>query len=256
MLACDGAQCVVGGGLGAVGVAGQIAVAGQPHQDGAERERLVRGAQQFHRPLGLRDGLLVAVRVVQLPGVVVVQAGALAVGQPVGVAQRGLQERQRLAVRAGRRRLPPRRGTVGQDGRDVTGLDGVVDEPGEVAGIRRAQRLDRPQVQGAPAQRGEALLDGAAGELVAEREAVVADLQHALLLGLGQGVEPLAEQLPGQPELDGRGHDGQLLDRVAARRVEPADPGQHRVGDGGRHGDPRRGEGLGDVERVAPGQGM
>ena len=184
------------------------------------------------------------------------QAGALAVGQPVGVAQRGLEERQRLAVRAGRRRLPPRRGTVGQDGRDVAGLDGVVHEPGEVARTPPRAAPRPPAVQGAPAQRGEALLDGAAGQLVAEREAVVADLQHALLLGLGQRVEPVAEQLPGQLELDGRGHDGQLLDRVAARRVEPADPGQHGVGDGGRHGDPRRGERLGDVERVAAGQGV
>ena len=93
-----------------------------------------------------------------------------------------------------------------------------MDEPRQVPGLRLGERRDHPAVQRAPAQRGQALLDGAAGQLVAEREAVVADLQHALLLGLGQRVEPRAEQLPGQAELDGRGHDGQLLDRVAARR--------------------------------------
>ena len=98
------------------------------------------------------------------------------------------------------------------------------------------------------------LLDGAARQLVAEREAVGADLQDALLLGRGQRVEPGAEQPPGEPELDGRGHHGQLLDGDAARRVEPADAGQHRVGDGGRDRHPRRGERLGDVERVAAGQ--
>ena len=110
-----------------------------------------------------------------------------------------------------------------------------MDQPRQVARLRLGERLDHPAVQRAPVQRGHALLDGAAGQLVPEREAVGADLQHALLLGRGQRVEPVAEQLVGQPELDGRGHHGQLLDGGAARRVEPADPGEHRVGDGGRH---------------------
>jgi len=132
----------------------------------------------------------------------------------------------------------------------------VVDEPGQIPRLRAGERRDDADVQGTPVQRGQALLDGPAGQFVAEREPVGADLQHTLLLGLGQDVEPLAEQLTGQPELDGRGHDGQLLDGGAARRIEPADPGQHRVRHGGRHGDPRRGQGLGDVERVPAGQGV
>jgi hypothetical protein len=89
---------------------------------------------------------------------------------------------------------------------------------------------------------------------VTEREAVLADLQDPLFLGGGQGVEPLAEQLLGQPELDGRGHHRQLLDGGAAGGVEPVDPGQHGIGHGGRDGDAGGRECLGDVERVATGE--
>jgi hypothetical protein len=133
----DGLQGRVGGLLRAVGVAGEIAVAGQPDQGGPERERLVGHRQQPDGPLGLGDGLVVAVGVVELPGVVVVQAGAFGVGQAVGVPQGGLEQRQGLAVGARGRGLAAGGGCVGHHRVDIPGLDGVMDQPGQVAGDRR-----------------------------------------------------------------------------------------------------------------------
>lgn len=80
------------------------------------------------------------------------------------------------------------------------------------------------------------------------------DRQDPVLLGLGQRLQPLAEQRLGEVEADPRRHHGQVLHRGATRRGEPPQPRQHGVGDGGRHRVRRHRERLGQVERVAGGQ--
>ena len=59
------------------------------------------------------------------------------------------------------------------------------------------------------------------------------------------------EQDRGQIGRDVRGHHRQALERLAAVRVQAAQAGEHRVLDAGRHLAARRGERLGDEERVA-----
>ena len=87
-----------------------------------------------------------------------------------------------------------------------------------------------------------------------EHQATGAHPQDAGVLGLGQRVQPAAEQRLGQLEVHRGRHHGQLLDGVAAVRAQPAQPGQHRVGHGDRDRGPRGGQRLGDVERVAAAQ--
>ena len=93
--------------------------------------------------------------------------------------EHGLEVRQRLPVRAGLRRLAGRGGPDGHDRLDVAGLDGVVHEPGALRPLLRAQRGDHGRVEPPAPDRGQALLDRAPRQLVAEGDAVGAVLEHA-----------------------------------------------------------------------------
>ena len=211
---------------------------------------------EAHRTLAAVQRLGEPARVVELPGVLVDEAGQVGVGEPVAVAQGGREVRERLAVRARGGGLAARERGVAADRGTIVGRRGVVHEPGEVGRGFDVQRGDHRPVQRAPAQRRQALLDGLAGQLVAERQPVRPRRHDAALLGLGQRVQPVAEQGVRQVEPDDRGHHRQLLDRGAGVVVEPRHPREHGVGHRDRHPRARLGQRLGDVERVAAGEGV
>jgi hypothetical protein len=108
-------------------------------------------------------------------------------------------------------------------------------------------------VQHHPAAGGQRVLDGTAGQLVAERHGLRAHLQHAAPLAVGEQRE-IAQQRPRQRQLELRGNDGELLQRVPHRAVQPSDAGEHGVHDGRRNAVRRRRQRLGDEERVAAGE--
>ena len=144
-------QRLLGRLLGAGGVADHVPVPGQPHQRLTQRALVGQLPVQRDRALRLGQRLGVAVRVVELPGVLVDHPGQLGGRQPMGVPQRRREVRQRLPVRAGGHRLPagPRR--VPAHRGPVTGLGGVVHEPGQLGLRRPPQRGHRRRVQPAPA---------------------------------------------------------------------------------------------------------
>ena len=158
---------------------------------------------------------------------------------------------QRLAVSAGPRRLARGLRTDREDGVDVAGRHRVVHQARALGTILRAQRRDDGLVEQPHARHREAALDRAPRQLVAEPESVGAVFDHARELGRGQRAHRLAEQDRGQLGRDVRGHHRQALERLAAVRVEPAQAGEHGVLDAGRDLAGRRGERLGDEERVA-----
>ncbi len=138
-----------------------------------------------------------------------------------------------------------------EDGVDVTGRHRVVHQPRALGTILRAQRRDDGLVEQPHARHREAALDRAPRQLVAEPEAVGAILDHAGQLGRGQRAHGLAQQHRGQLGRDVRGHHRKALERLAAVRVEVAQPREHRVLDARRDLPGRGGERLGDEERVA-----
>ena len=158
--------------------------------------------------------------------------------------------RERLAVRAGAGRLQPGIRPDGEDRVDVARLDRVVHDARGLGAMLRPQLAHDRGVELLAAQRGQALLDRPAGELVPECEAVGADLEHAGLLGLGERVQAAAEQSHRQRHLDVRRHDRQLVERVATLRPEPADAREHGLEHAHGHVVGRRRERLRDEERV------
>ena len=159
--------------------------------------------------------------------------------------------RQGLAVRAGAgglaRGLRPDR----QHGVDVAGRDRVMHQARALGALLEAQRRDHGPVEQPHAGHREAALDRAPRQLVAEPEAIGAIFDHPRELRGGQGAQLVAEQQGGQLGRDVRWHHRQALERLAAVGVQPAQPGEHRILDAGRHLVARRGERLGDEERVA-----
>ena len=87
---------------------------------------------------------------------------------------------------------------------------------------------------------------------MAERDGLGTDLQHPESLRLGDRRE-IGTQRAQQRRFDPRRHDRELLDGLPRRGGQPVHAGQHGVDDGARHRVVRRGESLGDEERVARG---
>ena len=159
-------------------------------------------------------------------------------------------------MRAGLRRLARRRRADGHDRRHVARLDRVVHQPGALRPLLRAQRRDHGRVELPAPDRRQAVLDRAAGELVAEGDAVGAVLEHAGGLRLGQRLEARAEQRGGEVEIDVPGDHRQLVERLAALGAEPADARQHGLHHADRDGVAGRGQRLGHEERVAAGHAV
>jgi hypothetical protein len=86
---------------------------------------------------------------------------------------------------------------------------------------------------------------------VAEPDAARPRLDQPCLLGLGERREPRAEQRLHELGRHRRGHDRQPLERVAALAADLPQAPEHGVLDAGRNLVGRRGERLGDEERVA-----
>jgi hypothetical protein len=162
---------------------------------------------------------------------------------------------QGLGEGAGPGRLPGRGQAVADDRLGVAGPVGVVGQPRQLDPGAPGQLGQDPPVAGHPGARGELALDGPAGQLVAEPEVPGVGLQHPASFGLVQG-RGVVEQPFDQPPLDPAGHGGQQLQRPLAGLAQPAQAGQDRVPDRGRHLDPGVGQHLGHEEGVAGGGGQ
>jgi hypothetical protein len=128
----------------------------------------------------------------------------------------------------------------------------VVQDAREVRGRPGEQRGDDPRVELQAEGDRQRLRHGAARQLVPESDGVRADLQHPESLGLGDGPEVGAEHAQ-QRRVDPRRDDRELLDDLPRRGAQPVHPRLHGVDDGARHRLVRRGERLGDEERVSRG---
>ena len=189
------------------------------HQAQPQGDRVAEAGVELRRGAAGAHRLAEASGVVELPAVVVEHGGLLGGRQPRGVGHDRLEVRQRLAVRAGPRGLARGLRADREDGVDVAGRDRVVHQARALGAILRAQRRDDGLVEQPHAGHGEAALDRAPRQLVAEPEPVGAVLDHARELGLGQRAHRLAEQDRGQLGRDVRGHHRQALERLAAVRV-------------------------------------
>ncbi len=199
------------------------------------------------------DGVLRTAREVALVGAAVEQVGAGGRVEPAG-------EAQRPGVLGGGLAVGPQRGGPLARGRGVpqhrvavAGGLGVVGQPGGV-GAGGVERRQGPAVQRDPAVRRQRLLDGHAGDLVAEADAVALadqDARGEAALELGHG---LAGHGLEQRQLGTLGQDRDRVEQLAGARVEPGGPGQDRVAHRVGHERAARGEHLGDEERVAAGQ--
>ena len=156
-------------------------------------------------------------------------------------------------MRPGPRRLARGGRPDGEHGLDLARLDGEVHQARAVGPLLPLQRVQHLRSQAPPRERGQAALDRAPRQLVAEAEVAGGDLQHPGELGLRERVDAVAEQLGGELEPDPRGHDGELLECLAALRREPGHAGEDRLDDRGGDGVGGRGQRLGDEERVAAG---
>ena len=221
------------------------------HQAQPQGDRIAEAGVELPGGAAGAHRLAEAGGVVELPAVVVEHRGLLGRREAGRVGHDGLQMCERLAVRAGPGRLARGLRADREDGVDVAGRHRVVHQAGALGPILRAQRRDDGLVEQPHTGHGEAALDGAPRQLVAESEPVGAIFDDAGELGRGQRAHRLAEQDRGQIGRDVRGHHRQALERLAAVRVQAAQAGEHRVLDAGRHLAGRRGERLGDEERVA-----
>ena len=202
--------------------------------------------------LGLRDHR-VAARAdrVRLDGELLPQVGPLERLEAVGVVERRTVVRRGLAVRARRGGIPRRARRPLRDGVDVAGGERMVHEPRRVGDARGHQRGERVAFELDAPRRGERVDDRSAGEFVAEPDPVGADGEQAALL---RGAERAlrARHEPGeQVAVDRRGHDGELLDVVLRRGIQPPESPGHRIDD--RRRNPRLvggGDELADEVRV------
>ena len=156
-------------------------------------------------------------------------------------------------MRAERRRALARCPREAQHGLAVTRRLGVVGEPREVD-LPPGRAGERGQ--GAPMERERAvrrqrLLDGDAGDLVAERDGAARRAQHPGGEALLEVAELAACQLLQQPELGPRRRDRNRVEQRAGARAETGGARQHGVADAVGHRGAARRERLGDEERVA-----
>ncbi len=156
-----------------------------------------------------------------------------------------------LAVRPRRDGAARGREAVLEQRRRVAGGLGVVGETGRLgAGVE--QRVEDRAVQLATARAGEALLHGAAAQLVAEAREPVVDDDQAPLLALGQGGGAVgAEAALEHRDLRPAGDDAHHLERRAGGGREPRGPGEHGVAHGRRRALQAGADRLRDEEGVA-----
>ena len=203
--------------LGLVRLADHEQQAREPHEAVRERRRVL--VERLRRaPGGHR--LAEPAGVVELPRVVVEQVSALGALEAVDVGHHRLEVRQRRAVRARPRGLARRRRPLGHQRVDVARLGRVMQQPraGEQPGAHDVL-VEQP-----PPDAEDALLDRAAGELMAEADPARSRFHQAGELGLGQRLE-VGHQRQRERVGDHRRHDRQPLDRVAALRRSPAAAG-------------------------------
>jgi hypothetical protein len=115
----------------------------------------------------------------------------------------------------------------------------MMNDPGQVRAVAVHERGEHPLVQRHQPRGRHRADDRAAGQLVLERDPAGGHGEQAALLGFGQRRGRVrhdeGDQRVDQPPLRrGRDHR-QLFQHILGGRVEPAHPGQHRVGDRGRH---------------------
>ena len=197
-----------------------------------------------------------AMGVVELPAVVVEHGRAFALAEPLQVGR--TDSRCASACRCDPARAASR-AAAGPTASTVS------TSPASTAKCIRLARSGRSscwsarrtaRVQAPPRERRQAALDRAPRQLVAEAEMVRGDLEHPGELGLGERVDAVAEQVAGELEPDPRRHDRELLERLAAGRVEAARRGRAPPRPRWRDGVGRRGQHLGDEERVAAGDAV
>ena len=155
--------------LGLRDLAAQEQIAREAHRQLSLQLGPVEPRAERHRPPPDRDRLGEPLRDVQLPAEVVEQARPRLGREPVGVHSGRFQVGEGLPVR------PAVGGGAGRGRRELKHCGGVARGDGVVHELFRAgraafpQRRHHPRVQRAAAQRGQRGLDGAPGELVAER---------------------------------------------------------------------------------------
>ena len=218
-------------------------------------------AQPVARDLPEREGpltrigrILPAVQRRQLAGQPVVQPGRHRGIRPAGEPERPLELRRGLAVRAQADR--PRRGggRVAQRGRAVPGRLGVEGQPGVVVAAEAAEGLEDPGLYLDAAVRGDGVLHGEPGDLVAElrRRAVPGEQPggEQVIDGRRRGAGDRLQQA----ELDAGADQRGRVQHVAGAGVQPGHPGQDHVPGRGRDLTHPGLHHFGHVERVPAGQ--
>lgn len=122
--------------------------------------------------------------------------------------------------------------------------------------VLRQQGLQDGRVELPSPESREVLFQRAPGDLVPEPDPVVVQNEDTVLFGLGELVEGRAEQLLGEVGRDSASCYGQHLHGPPAAGAQLTGTRQNRVRDGVRDVVRRACQGLGDVERVARGQGV
>ena len=239
--------------LGLVGLAGHEQVPRDAHEALPGGHRVAHLLVQLDGLPARVDRLAEAMGVVELPAVAVEQVGALA--QTPGDRRAGAPTRSARAPAGASRRASASRAAAGPTATIVS------TSPASTAWcITRASSGCSP----ACSARTTAALSvrrRSAGRLcsIARR---ASSCRNARLPGRTSSTPArsasASASTPGpsssaaaSPIADLRRHHREPLERVAALRTEPPDAGQHRLDDAGRHGLARRGQRLGDEERVA-----
>lgn len=144
---------------------------------------------QVGRPRRGADGIVEPLRVVELPGVLVEDAGKGRLGQQPLLVERRPIENEGLSVRPKPSRLlPGPRRELGQ-GPGVAAEAGEVHQAGQIRLTPGPERPHHLSPEAAAPQAVQARLGGQSGELVPEGDAVVGDREHAQRLGLGERVD-------------------------------------------------------------------
>jgi len=221
--------------LGLAALPGPPLHPGQPPQAGAQRPQVAPGPVEVdHLPLRTGRPFRRADRVA-LDRELLEQVGPLVRGEPPVVLEHQREVGDGLAVRAGPGRVARGGRAVTHDGAGVTGLRRVVNNLGHVGSVPVDQGGEHPLVQVNQPGRWHRAGDGAPGELVAERDPAGGHGEQAAPLGRLERRHPaqgaIRHELVDQPALQRGRDDGQLLEHVLYRRVQPPDPGQDGVDD-------------------------
>ena len=228
----------------------------QPAQALPLLERVAQRAPDVERRLARRDRLLALIAQVAGDRSSLEQAGALGSGQRIaepqgsGVLGRGFAVRVQGGglLGGGDRELQHRR--------PVSRCLGVVCQPRQVTlrPGRFAQRGENAGMEEPAAQRRDGRQDGFASQFMAEGHPIASSPQQAPVDHSSASSRTGPATVSMRSGVDRRAdHGGDIQDRPRLGR-EPSGPGQDGIADRGRHGLALGGEGLGQKERVAPGE--